>query len=185
MMTTPYAALISDPTLFLSGEREDVRARNRRFIYVVIFWLGAFAGAALSRWSSISVATAVVAGLKVLVAGMMALQEGKEEEHKEAREEHEDEQQEWQEQDARRRSQGDTEDGLGTSRSASLKPPFFAGNDQDLGSSFSITPLTGTRIRDSPRTSRGSSPQGDRRQRSLQSRRVSRRSSRDETRVPM
>lgn len=78
MMTTPYAALISDPTLFFSGQDEDVRARNRRVIYIVIFWLGAFAGAILARWSSVWIATLVVAGLKVVVCGNVMVQRGSE-----------------------------------------------------------------------------------------------------------
>jgi hypothetical protein len=48
MMTTPYAALISDPTLFASARHVDVRSRNRRIVYILIFWLGALVGAVLS-----------------------------------------------------------------------------------------------------------------------------------------
>lgn len=67
MMTTPYAALISDPTLFASAAVADVSSRNRRVIYLVVFWAGALAGAALARWSSVWVMTTLVAGLKAAV----------------------------------------------------------------------------------------------------------------------
>lgn len=74
MMTTPYAAFISDPSLFsfASGDidQKDTIARNRRAAYIVIFWSGAFVGAALMKLSSLWVLTLVVACLKVL-AGMV------------------------------------------------------------------------------------------------------------------
>ncbi|KAK1923325.1 hypothetical protein DB88DRAFT_346374 [Papiliotrema laurentii] len=73
MMTTPYAALISDPALFSSGVTTDVTSRNRRFLYIVIFWLGAFVGAALSRWTGISTATSAVLACKVVALGLIAL----------------------------------------------------------------------------------------------------------------
>lgn len=67
-MTTPYAALISDSTLFASAKTVDVRSRNRRLVYIVVFWSGAFFGAALSFRSNIFIAT-----LAVLVCKITAL----------------------------------------------------------------------------------------------------------------
>lgn len=75
-MTTPYAAFVSDPTLFRFGANRDVRARNRRFIYIVTFWVGSFLGAAIARWSTLWVMTAIVLGCKVVVAGMIAVTKG-------------------------------------------------------------------------------------------------------------
>ena len=66
MMTTPYAALIADPALFASGATADVTSRNRRIIYLMVFWAGALAGAAIARWSDVWVMTIVVAGLKMI-----------------------------------------------------------------------------------------------------------------------
>lgn len=75
MMTTPYAAFISDPSLFSfpssRGSEQDVVARNRRFLYILTFWAGALCGGALLKWSSLWAMTAVVALCKVLVAGMI------------------------------------------------------------------------------------------------------------------
>nr|XP_031860065.1 uncharacterized protein CI109_004428 [Kwoniella shandongensis]KAA5527137.1 hypothetical protein CI109_004428 [Kwoniella shandongensis] len=80
MMTTPYAALISDPTLFSSGVNKDVSARNRRFIYVVLFWVGCFAGAAIAKWSSVWVMTVAVIGCKLLAVGFVIFARGEEDE---------------------------------------------------------------------------------------------------------
>lgn len=76
MMTTPYAAFVSDPTLFRSGSGRDVRARNRRFIYILTFWVGSFLGAAIARWSTLWVMTAVVLACKGVVAVMIAFTRG-------------------------------------------------------------------------------------------------------------
>lgn len=77
MMTTPYAALISDPSLFSSGKDTDVRSRNRRVLYIIVFWLGAFCGAALHVWSGIGWATGAVLGCKVVVVGLITLLRGR------------------------------------------------------------------------------------------------------------
>jgi uncharacterized membrane protein YoaK (UPF0700 family) len=66
MMTTPYAALISDPTLFASARHVDVRSRNRRIVYILIFWLGALVGAVLSFHATICAATIAVLFCKLL-----------------------------------------------------------------------------------------------------------------------
>ncbi|KAK8854959.1 hypothetical protein IAR55_003699 [Kwoniella newhampshirensis] len=76
MMTTPYAALISDPTLFSSGSGKDVSARNRRFVYVVLFWVGCFTGAGIAKWSSVWVMTVVVIGCKLLAVAFVILARG-------------------------------------------------------------------------------------------------------------
>lgn len=65
MMTTPYAALISDPTLFASARHADVKSRNRRLVYIAVFWSGAFVGAALSFRANIFIATLAVLILKI------------------------------------------------------------------------------------------------------------------------
>ena len=67
MMTTPYAAFISDPTLFKSGAIEDVTSRNRRFLYILVFWSGAFLGAAVAKWSNLQGMTLAVMACKFLV----------------------------------------------------------------------------------------------------------------------
>lgn len=66
MMTTPYAALISDPALFASPNCVDARSRNRRFVYIVVFWLGSFAGAGLSLRTNIFCVTLVVLACKII-----------------------------------------------------------------------------------------------------------------------
>lgn len=66
MMTTPYAALISDPRLFASARHVDARSRNRRIVYILIFWLGALVGAVLSLHATICAATIVVLFCKFL-----------------------------------------------------------------------------------------------------------------------
>jgi hypothetical protein len=66
MMTTPYAALISDPALFDSPNSKDARSRNRRLVYIVLFWLGSFAGAGLSMRTNIFVVTFVVLVCKIM-----------------------------------------------------------------------------------------------------------------------
>ncbi|ORY28975.1 hypothetical protein BCR39DRAFT_182396 [Naematelia encephala] len=73
MMTTPYAAFISDPTIFQSGQGIDVRARNRRALYIAVFWAGALVGAAISSlcWMSI-----IVGGCKVVAMGLVVLAKG-------------------------------------------------------------------------------------------------------------
>ncbi|KAI9632567.1 uncharacterized protein MKK02DRAFT_40871 [Dioszegia hungarica] len=73
MMTTPYAAFISDPSLFsfpstALSESADVISRNRRFLYIVFFWAGAFAGGALMKRSSLWALTGVVGALKAFAA---------------------------------------------------------------------------------------------------------------------
>lgn len=73
MMTTPYAAFISDPSLFcfpsasLQDPAETV-SRNRRFLYIAFFWTGAFAGGAMMKWSSLWALTGVVGALKAFAA---------------------------------------------------------------------------------------------------------------------
>lgn len=76
MMTTPYAAFVSDPSLFASGEGRDVRPRNRRFIYIVTFWVGAMMGAVVAKWSTVLVMTLIVIGLKVAAGSILLLQKG-------------------------------------------------------------------------------------------------------------
>lgn len=76
MMTTPYAALISDPTLFASAKTVDVRSRNRRFFYIVVFWSGAFSGAALSFRAGIFIATVAVLLCKTVALGLLASAQG-------------------------------------------------------------------------------------------------------------
>lgn len=75
-MTTPYAALISDPTLFASAKNVDVRSRNRRFAYIVVFWSGAFFGAALSFRANIFIATLAVLSCKVAALMLLAFVPG-------------------------------------------------------------------------------------------------------------
>lgn len=65
-MTTPYAALISDPKLFASARHKDARSRNRRVVYILIFWLGALVGAILSFHATICAATIAVLFCKFL-----------------------------------------------------------------------------------------------------------------------
>lgn len=76
MMTTPYAAFVSDPSLFASGEGRDVRARNRRFIYIVTFWVGAMLGAVVAKYSTVLISTLIVIGLKVTAGTLLLLQKG-------------------------------------------------------------------------------------------------------------
>lgn len=76
MMTTPYAALISDPALFASARNVDVRSRNRRIVYIAVFWLGAFVGAALSFHANIFAATLAVLGCKVAALVYIAFVKG-------------------------------------------------------------------------------------------------------------
>jgi hypothetical protein len=78
MMTTPYAAFISDPSLFTSGSTNDVTSRNRRFLYIVVFWLGAFTGAGLSKWAGMASATVAVVVCKVGVFFYIVLSAGEE-----------------------------------------------------------------------------------------------------------
>ena len=66
MMTTPYAALISDPNLF-RGSDNDVQSRNRRLLYIAVFWGGTFAGAVMVMRSTMAVATFAVLMCKVAV----------------------------------------------------------------------------------------------------------------------
>lgn len=83
MMTTPYAAFISDPSLFTSGSTNDVTSRNRRFLYIVVFWLGAFTGAGLSKWAGMAPATAAVVACKIgvfIYIVLSAAETGEEEE---------------------------------------------------------------------------------------------------------
>jgi hypothetical protein len=73
MMTTPYAALISDPSLFCfpSASLQDPAEtiyRNRRFLYIACFWTGAFTGGALMKWSNLWALTGVVGALKAFAA---------------------------------------------------------------------------------------------------------------------
>lgn len=75
-MTTPYAALISDPTLFASSKTVDVRSRNRRLLYIVVFWSGAFFGAALSLRANIFIATCAVLICKMAALGLLATAPG-------------------------------------------------------------------------------------------------------------
>ncbi|RSH91573.1 hypothetical protein EHS25_009872 [Saitozyma podzolica] len=76
MMTTPYARLISEPNL-LNWRIKDV-ARDRRAVYVLVFWAGAFTGAALERWISSWLTFGLGVGCKALAMGMvfMAKEEG-------------------------------------------------------------------------------------------------------------
>jgi hypothetical protein len=76
MMTTPYAALISDPALFASPNCVDARSRNRRFAYIVLFWLGSFAGAGLSMRTNIFVVTLVVLACKIMALICVVFAEG-------------------------------------------------------------------------------------------------------------
>jgi uncharacterized membrane protein YoaK (UPF0700 family) len=76
MMTTPYAALISDATLFSSGRRADVRSRNRRLAYIVVFWSGAFVGAALSFRTNIFIGTIAVLICKIAALVYLASVKG-------------------------------------------------------------------------------------------------------------
>lgn len=76
MMTTPYARLISEPNL-LNWRIKDV-ARDRRAVYVLVFWAGAFTGAALERWISSWLTFGLGVVCKALAMGMvfMAKEEG-------------------------------------------------------------------------------------------------------------
>jgi hypothetical protein len=76
MMTTPYAALISDPALFAPLNCTDGRSRNRRLVYIVLFWLGSFAGAGLSMRTNIFVVTLVVLVCKFMALGCVIFAEG-------------------------------------------------------------------------------------------------------------
>ena len=77
MMTTPYAALISDPALFASANSSlDARSRNRRIVYIVLFWLGSFAGAGLSMKTNIFVVTFVVLVCKIMALVCVVFAEG-------------------------------------------------------------------------------------------------------------
>jgi hypothetical protein len=79
MMTTPYAAFISDPSLFSFPSPPDsksVISRNRRFIYILLFWIGSFVGGAMMEWASLWVLTVVVAGVKILAAGLIWVSKG-------------------------------------------------------------------------------------------------------------
>lgn len=76
MMTTPYAALISDPALFASPNRADARSRNRRVVYIVVFWLGSFAGAGLSMRTNIFVVTLVLLLCKIMALLCVIVAEG-------------------------------------------------------------------------------------------------------------
>jgi hypothetical protein len=76
MMTTPYAALISDPALFAPLNCTDGRSRNRRLVYIVLFWLGSFAGAGLSMRTNIFVVTLVVLVCKIMALGCVIFAEG-------------------------------------------------------------------------------------------------------------
>ena len=75
-MTTPYAALISDPALFAPLSSTDGRSRNRRLVYIVIFWLGSFAGAGLSMRTNIFVVTLVVLVCKITALSCVIFAEG-------------------------------------------------------------------------------------------------------------
>lgn len=78
MMTTPYAAFLSDPSLFSVGVfvDTDVQARNRRAIYILVFWIGCFVGAAIARWSSLLIMTLAVIALKILAMTVVLLSDG-------------------------------------------------------------------------------------------------------------
>lgn len=76
MMTTPYARLISEPNLLHWRIRDA--ARDRRAVYVLVFWAGAFTGAALERWIASWLTFGLGVGCKALAMGMvfMAKEEG-------------------------------------------------------------------------------------------------------------
>lgn len=78
MMTTPYAAFLSDPSLLFWRRRGDVTARNRRFLYLVMFWLGALLGAVVAKWSTTLVMTLITIGCKLLALDLVGLAKGEE-----------------------------------------------------------------------------------------------------------
>ncbi|KAL7419036.1 hypothetical protein Q5752_005872 [Cryptotrichosporon argae] len=72
MMTTPYAALVSDPALFVLDPAADVKGRNRRVAYLAVFWAGALVGSALVKWSDLYGMTLAVIACKIAAGVLMA-----------------------------------------------------------------------------------------------------------------
>lgn len=72
-LTGVYAALGSDPTLFSLLTKPHEVKRNRRLLFLLIFWGGAALGGAIATFSDMWISLILALECKVVALGMMML----------------------------------------------------------------------------------------------------------------